>query len=158
MEGKGRPGRLSEVPSEVMLQPLDPHKPWVKGATHTKAWGWGLGEQGGGAAPGLHAPRCTPTACFIYRDPTRKPCPGSLLQGPKELVPRTRIPSVSRPSAHSLARPQGVPWGYPPLGYPTCHAFMSSPLPKPTLQGPFCVCPLLPAGPPSLAHAELCTA
>lgn len=90
--------------------------------------------------PGLHAPRCTPTACFICRDPTRKPCPGSLLQGPKELVPGIRTHFVCRPSVHSLACPQGVPWRYPPLGYPTCQAFVSSPFPKPALQGPLYMC------------------
>lgn len=122
-------------------------------ATHTKAWGWGLGEQEGGAASWAARSRCTPTACFICRDPTR---------GSPALAPSCRVPRAGSWNQNTLClqtqcppwhAPKGVPWRYPPLGYPTYQAFVSSPFLSPPSKDPStCVSPCFPLGTPSGTH------
>lgn len=118
LEGKGRPGRLSEVPSEVTLQPLDPHKPWVKGATHTKAWGWGLGEQEG-AAPWAACSTLHPHCMLYLQRPHQEALPwlppaGSQRAGSQNqdtLCLQTQCPLPGTPPRGTLGVPSpGVPY------------------------------------------------
>ena len=121
---------------------LTPRRP-KQSRPHIPRPGGGVGEQEGGAAP--WAARCTPTACLFTETP-----PGSPAQAPSCRVPKSWLLEPGYPpSPDPLPTPWHAPqaWGVdpapmtrpgttPPLGYSTCQAFVSSPLPKPALQGP----------------------
>ena len=138
---EGQAGCLRSLPRWGCSH-LTPRRP-KQSRPHIPRPGGGGGRTGRRSCPlgcTLH-----PNCMLIYRDPTRKPCPGSLLQGGSWLLE----PGYP-PSPDPLPTPWHAPqaWGVDPAPmtrpgttpdpgrYSTCQAFVSSPLPMPALQGP----------------------
>lgn len=126
---------------------LTPRSPEQRGPHIPRPGGGGWENRKEELPPGLHA---APQLHALF---TETP-PGSPALAPSCRVPKSWLLEPGYPpSPDPLPTPWHAPqaWGVdpapmtrpgttPPLGYPTCQAFVSSPLPKPALQGPLCVC------------------